>query len=95
MSDDEMHSGASSGEEEIETEKGANKKIPPYGKMVVEAIREQQTSWNTGISRAKIVEYIKTKYHLEDVNASALKNAIKKAEEKEIIEHKTGNYFIL
>lgn len=93
MSDEEMNSEASSNslEVEMETEKVASKKsLPTYGKMLVEAIQEQQTKANDGISREKIVSYMKTKYHLEEVNANALKNAIKKAEENEIIEHKTG-----
>jgi len=97
---EEMNSAAS-GNESVEEEEmevfekpeGDDKKAkhPTYGKMLVEAIREQQTSnRQTGISRAKIVEYMKMKYNLEEVNASAFKKAVKVAEENEIIEHKTG-----
>ena len=62
---------------------------PPYVAMLVDAVREQQVR-NQGVSRAKIVQFIKSKYKLEDVSAPALKKAVQLAEDKEMIEHKTG-----
>ena len=57
--------------------------------MVMDAVQSQQVRGG-GVSRAKIVQFIKSKYKLEDVRAVALKRAISKAIENEQLETKTG-----
>jgi len=62
---------------------------PTYLAMVMDAVQSQQVRGG-GVSRAKIVQFIKSKYKLDDVKALPLKKAISKAIENEQLESKTG-----
>merc|ERR1712168_940621 len=62
---------------------------PTYLAMVMDAVQSQQVRGGGG-SRAKIVQFIKSKYKLDDVKALPLKKAISKAIENEQLESKTG-----
>jgi len=62
---------------------------PTYITMLLESIHEQNS--RNGVSRAKVVQYMKSKYKLEDVSAPALRKAVLSALEKGMIENKTGN----
>jgi len=105
MSDNESeHSGsgvdsdaAPDSPQQVEAEaasKGAGPKRPatnhpPYLTMVLDAVQSQQVR-GAGVTRPKIVQFIKSKYKLEEVRPVALKKAISKAIEKEQLEQKTG-----
>merc|ERR1712142_754446 len=84
-SDVEQDSPTTSNTATAGASKRATSRHPTYLAMVMDAVTSQQgaNGRGSGVSRAKIVQFIKSKYKLEDVNASALKNAMKKAIEKD------------
>lgn len=79
--------------QEILAKKVSNKPThPPYITMLIESIQDLNS--RSGVSRAKLVQHIKSKYNLGEINAPALKRAMKTAMEKGKIENKTGEQTI-
>lgn len=67
---------------------------PSYLVMVQEAIVEltSGSGRQSGVSKTKISDHMKTKYGLVEVNNLHVKKALKSAVEKNIIENTTGTY---